>query len=128
MKRSKTNNLPEDVFPFFVHSTTRFKHNRCEVVVRVHERGSIAVYFLGFGVRLTGFLRMKMGGGERVNDGYIDREATTETPILDGDVSGPTTVGRTKDTKLLHLGREEADISEFEHEVPHIVVPRNSVT
>ena len=70
-----------------------------------------------------------MGGGERVNDGYIDREAATETPILDGDVSGSTTglVGRTKDTKLLHLGREEADISEFEHEVPHIVVPRNSV-
>ena len=71
-----------------------------------------------------------MGGGERVNDGHIDCEAATETPILDGDVSGSTTglVGRTKDTKLLQLGREEAGICELEDEVSHVVVSRNSVT
>ena len=64
-----------------------------------------------------------------MNDGHIDREAAAETPVFDGDVSRSTTglVGRTKDTKLFQLGREEADISELEHEVPHIVVPRNSV-
>ena len=52
-----------------------------------------------------------------------------ETPILYGHVSGSTTglVSRTQDTKLLQLGGEEAGISEFEHEVPQVVVSRNSV-
>ena len=67
---------------------------------------------------------------KRVDDGDVDGEAAMETPVLDGNVSGSTTglVGRTKDTQLLQLGREEAGISEFEHEVPQVVVPRNSVT
>jgi len=44
-----------------------------------------------------------MRGSKRVNDGYVDGEAAVETPVLDGDVSRPTTglVGRTKDTKFL---------------------------
>jgi len=121
--------LLQDLFPFFVHGTTRLKHNGSEVVIRIHERGSITVCFLSFSVRLTRLLRVEVRGSERVNNGHINREAAAETPVLDGDVSGSTTglVSRTKDTKLLQLGREEADICEFEDEVPHVVVPRNSV-
>ena len=58
-----------------------------------------------------------------MNDGYVDGEAAVETPVLDGDVQ---LVGRTKDTKLLQLGREEAGICELEDEVSYVVVSRNS--
>ena len=72
---------------------------------------------------------MKVRGSEWVNNGYVDGEAAVETPVLDGDVSRPPTgrVGRAKDTELLQLGREEADISNFEDEVTHVVVSRDSV-
>ena len=126
---SKANYLLKDTFPFLVYCTTGLKHNRSEVVVRLLERGGVTISLLGLGVRLTWFRRVKMRGGERANDGNVDGEATVETPVLDRHVSGPTTrlVSRTQDTQLLQLGGEEAGISELEHEISNVVVPRDSV-
>ena len=70
-----------------------------------------------------------MGGGERTNDGNIDSEATTEAPVLDGDIARSATsfVSHTQNAQLLHLGSEEPSVSKLEHEIPQAVVPCNSV-
>ena len=59
--RSKANYLLQDLFPFFVYSTTRLKHHRSEVVIRVNKRRSVAISFLSFGVRLTRLLQLERG-------------------------------------------------------------------
>ena len=73
---------------------------------------------------------MEVRGSERADHGDVDGEAAVETPMLDRDVSGPTTrlVSRTQDAQLLQFGGEEPGICELEHEISNVVVPRNSVT
>src|SRR3954453_21482579 len=57
---SKTNYLLENTFPFLVYRTTRLKHNRSKVVVRLLKRGGVTISLLGLGIRLTWFRRVEV--------------------------------------------------------------------
>ena len=71
-----------------------------------------------------------MGSCKGADDCYVDGEAATETPDLDGDIAGSSAgaVAFPENSELLHFGREEADFGEFEHQVPQTVVSRDPIS
>ena len=88
---SKTNYLLEDIFSFLVHCSTCFKHDGSEVVIRLLKSSGVSIDFLMLGIRLTGLRRVKMRGCEGTDDSDVNGKAPAETPVLDRNITRPTT-------------------------------------